>query len=654
MHKEILNMKELATRLIKIIPIIVFLFALNHGSLFSQNGPLAGQDFSITARNVVQTTDRTFEFDIFLLDTDAAQNFELASVQCGLTVNPAIYAGGTFSASIVPGTSGLNPAQVPVNVTYTTGTGANIIKLSAVTPPGSGSGTILSTVSPGTRVARIKVTSTVAFPSNSLANLAFTPGSSLVPSYATRVAIYLAGINTQLAVTPGSNATVLENPLLNSLFPVAYAVTGGGTCCANSGGLPVGLANSQAGTTYTLYRNDVSTGPTIQGTGTALNFPGNQTAGTYTVTATNSSGTVPMLNSVMVLMNPTPVPVIVSNSPICAGATLNLTGGPASMNSYAWSGPNGFSSAIQNPSIANATALASGNYFLTVTNSYGCAAATSTSSAIVVNLLPVPSITGPVSICTGATGINYSTEPSMTGYSWSLTGGNITAGTGTNSITVTWGAVGAGTVSVNYVNGNLCSASAPTVLNVTKSPVPVTQRTLANITVLNGQSVCSDAVQTIFVAGNGTFYTVNTGGISHLVAGQNVLLYPGTTVQSGGYLHVYIANDCLYCTAPKNSIAANVPDSIVRPDQPGLAQGNGLFRVFPNPTTGIFTVEMLDAAGMKPAHIELFGMQGRLVSGMDLMNQSTHTFDLGTNPPGLYIIRVVVGNEEKTARILKF
>ena len=336
------------------------------------------------------------------------------------------------------------------------------------------------------------------------------------------------------------------------------------------------------------------------------------------------------------------------------GATLNLTGGPASMNSYAWSGPNGFSSAIQNPSIANATALASGNYFLTVTNSYGCAAATSSSSAIVVNPLPVPTITGPVSICTGSTGINYSTEPSMTGYSWSITGGNITAGTGTNAITVTWGAVGSGLVSVSYTNGNLCQPASPATKNVTITPVPVAQRNLNNIAVLNGQSVCSDASQTIYVAGGGTTYNVYSGGISHLVAGQNVLLYPGTTVQSGGYLHAYIATDCLYCTAPKNSIAASVPDSIAQTDQTGIVPGNDLFRVFPNPTTGIFTVEMPGVADLKPVQIEVFGMQGRMVSRMELMNQSSHTFDLGTNPAGLYIIRVVAGSEEKTARIVKF
>ncbi|MFZ4522816.1 MAG: T9SS type A sorting domain-containing protein [Bacteroidales bacterium] len=597
------------------------------------------------------TSDRSIEFDIFLLDTDPAQTFELASIQCGITVNPTIFTGGTFSASIVAGTSALNPAQAPSSVTYTTGMGANIIKLSAAAAPGPGSGTILSSVSPGTRVVRIKLTSTVAFPANSYSNMAFAAGTAVVPSYATRVAVYQAGINTQLPVTPGTNANVLENPQLNSSFPIAYTVTGGGTCCDNGTGFPVGLATSQAGTTYMLYKNDIQTGPTISGTGAAINFPGNQTAGTFTVTGTNINGTAPMLNSVMVLMNPSPVPQIASNSPLCSGTSLILNGNPGSQVSYSWSGMNGFSSTLQNPVILNATTGFSGNYSLTVTNSFGCTSSTST--AVVVNSLPVPTIYGPGSICTGSTGINYSTEPGMTGYSWTVTGGVITTGAGTSTIAVNWGPTGAGMVTVNYTNSNFCPGQAPSSKSITISPVPVSQQSLQNITVASGQSVCSDAVQSIFVAGSGTTYTVANGGISHLIAGQNIIFYPGTTVQNGGTLHAYIADDCLYCISPKSSFISNSTDSISGRDTENSVLANELFRVFPNPTSGVFTLEMLHRTEFTSTTIELYGMQGGLISKMELNNQLSHTFNLADNPAGLYFIRVMAGKEMKTARIIK-
>jgi hypothetical protein len=625
----------------------------NSGNAVSfPSSPLGGQDFSISIKNVTQTSDRTLEFDLYLLDTDPAQPFELASVQCGINVNPLIYTGGTFSASLVPGTSDVNPSQVPGYVTYTTGTGANIIKLSAVSPPGSGNGTILSTVSPGTRLVRIKLTSTVSFPANSLSDLTFTFSSAVVPSYATRVAIYQAGINAQLEVTPGVNSFVSGNPLLNPSFPVAYNVTGGGTCCDNSGGLPVGISGSQVGVTYTLFKNDVQVNPTISGTGSAIYFPGNQTAGNYTVSGTNAYGSSPMLNSVMVLMNPSPVAVIGSNSPICVGSTLLLTGGPASMVSYQWSGPNGFNSSLQNPSIINATTYATGTYTLTVTNAIGCAA--TPAIGVVVHALPVPVITGPVSACSGSTGINYTTEASMTGYSWTVTGGSITSGGNTNSISVSWGAVGTGQVSVTYSIASLCQAAVPTALNVVISPVPVTQRYLNNINVIDGASMCADALQTIFVAGSGTSFMVSPGGTSHLVAGQNVILYPGTTVKEGGYLHAYIANDCLYCTSPKSTVVSISVDSVSKHETSATTIGNELFKVYPNPTSGKFTLEILRQGEATTAHVDLFGMQGKLVTKMELNNISSQTFDLGNYPSGLYFIRVLIGNEERTARILKF
>jgi PKD repeat protein len=72
--------------------------------------------------------------------------------------------------------------------------------------------------------------------------------------------------------------------------PSIYSLTGGGTYCATSGtGLPVGLTGSETGVNYTLMLNGVATTTVIPGTGSTLSF-GNQTqAGTYTVTAANTS-----------------------------------------------------------------------------------------------------------------------------------------------------------------------------------------------------------------------------------------------------------------------------------------------------------------------------------------------------------------------------
>ena len=56
-----------------------------------------------------------------------------------------------------------------------------------------------------------------------------------------------------------------------------------------------------------------------------------------------------------------------NNGPICAGLTLDLTVETIPGATYSWTGPDGFSSNLQNPSILSATTAASGAYFVTVT-----------------------------------------------------------------------------------------------------------------------------------------------------------------------------------------------------------------------------------------------------------------------------------------------
>jgi hypothetical protein len=57
----------------------------------------------------------------------------------------------------------------------------------------------------------------------------------------------------------------------------------------------------------------------------------------------------------------------------CAGETLQLTGNTNVGDLFTWTGPNGFGSSLQNPTIANVTTAAAGNYNLTVNSSTnGC------------------------------------------------------------------------------------------------------------------------------------------------------------------------------------------------------------------------------------------------------------------------------------------
>jgi uncharacterized protein (TIGR02145 family) len=95
---------------------------------------------------------------------------------------------------------------------------------------------------------------------------------------------------------------------------------------------------------------------------------------------------------------------------------------------------------------------------------------------VVLQQRPIPTLTGPESVCIGSTNKIYQTEPGMSNYAWSVTGGSITAGggAGSPSATVTWNTVGTQTIEVNYTNSLNCPGFPAKQLIVTVNPLPNT------------------------------------------------------------------------------------------------------------------------------------------------------------------------------------
>jgi hypothetical protein len=194
-------------------------------------------------------------------------------------------------------------------------------------------------------------------------------------------------------------------------------------------------------------------------------------AGTYTLTLTNAAG-CSASTTVAVTINTVNLPTAVANTP-CVGGDLSLVGGPSGMLSYSWTGPNGFTSSVQNPAIIGVTAAAAGTYTLTVTNSTGGSA--SVTVDVIINPLPVPAIVGPNPVCQSADNSSeiYSTV-AVAGrtYNWTVVGGTF-SGQGTNQIAVLWTTPGPGSVSVTEtVISTGCTATAT--IDITVQPAPVT------------------------------------------------------------------------------------------------------------------------------------------------------------------------------------
>ncbi len=167
--------------------------------------------YNFMLANDQQVSDSTLEFDLYILDTDPSASFELASVQAGILVNPAILNGGNISVSILPGTSGLVSSQQPNKVTWVQS--QNCIKLNPRQLPGAGAGTILSQSGQGTRVCRLRVTNSLPFAAGSQANLSFNFANN---PYPTKVFRYISGLSTQIVSSTANTFSTCANPLLNS------------------------------------------------------------------------------------------------------------------------------------------------------------------------------------------------------------------------------------------------------------------------------------------------------------------------------------------------------------------------------------------------------------------------------------------------------
>lgn len=178
----------------------------------------------------------------------------------------------------------------------------------------------------------------------------------------------------------------------------ASAGPSGLTAVAGSSQVTLNWSALLGATSYNVKRSTVSGGPyttiSTPGTVTGTSYVDNAVVGgtTYYYTAsaaTSLSEASETANSTTEASatptcTPPPAPAAGYNNPVYAGMTLNLTASTVAGATYSWTGPNGFTSTNQNPSIPNATAAAAGIYNVSAIAG-GCA---SVAAAITVAVNP--------------------------------------------------------------------------------------------------------------------------------------------------------------------------------------------------------------------------------------------------------------------------
>ncbi|MEZ4888925.1 MAG: gliding motility-associated C-terminal domain-containing protein [Chitinophagales bacterium] len=211
---------------------------------------------------------------------------------------------------------------------------------------------------------------------------------------------------------------------------------------------------TQGTTPYTYAWNTTP----VQTTATAINLA----SGTYTVTVTDANDCT-SVEQAIVSTPDIPDATANNDSPACEGTDIQLTATTTSTVaniSYNWSGPNDFSSNLQNPILSNADISIAGTYYLTVTAD-GCPS-TAASTEVVVYQQPDAIVNADIEVCEGTNIQLIGSTTSVAGdVSFQWTGPDSFNSPLQNPILINASPIQSGTYSL-IVTANGCTSEAAT------------------------------------------------------------------------------------------------------------------------------------------------------------------------------------------------
>lgn len=402
-----------------------------------------------------------------------------------------------------------------VSVTDATGCKTGAATINVVTAPLQTITVNSATICQG-QSANLNASGAPSYSWSPSSGLSSTTGPNVVANPASTT-VYSVSYTNSLGCTSTSTAQVVVNPT------PALTVSGSTVCNGQTASLAV-TSTPVANYTWTGPGSFNSTlqNPTLPNANAGMN-------GTYTLFAQTAAGCTNVSTAASVSVVPLPVPTA-STSAVCQNQILNLNAGGGT--SYQWSGPNGFSSIVQNPSIPNAQPNMSGTYTVIVTAASSCSAQT-TVNATVYNLPSVnPSNNGP--ICSMVP-LNL-TVNSASSYTWNGPSGyssNLQNPT-INSPTVTNG----GIYTVSITDNNGCINSNTTAVTVYSLPVPI----------VSGATACVGQNATITASGGASYQWSGPNAFSS--SQQNPVFTNVNTGLSGIYTVILTSPD--NCTASAN------------------------------------------------------------------------------------------------------
>jgi hypothetical protein len=441
-----------------------------------------------------------------------------------------------------------------------------------------------------------------------------------------------------------TGVAVTENPL------PSVSLSGSSTYCT---GDSTQLTGSSGGTSQ-WYLN----GAAIPGATSNTYFA--STPGVYNMTKTNLNGCSDSAGTgIAVTSLQSPVVSLGNDTTVCAWLVLDA-GNPGA--TYSWDSGNN----TQLDTVMN-----SGAHYVNVTAPNGCMVTDTIN--ITVNPNPVVDLGSDTTVC-GAIILDAGNAGST--YLWC---------DGSTTQTIVFNTSGTCAVFVQDANGDTITVTvnADPVVNLGADVTGCTMVTLSDPTLSGGSYLWCDnsTAPTIILTTSGTCtltYTdslgcVGTDTINVTITGNPVVtasasstavcaddadvtlngapsggLFTGTSVTGtafdpsagpGTYPVVYTVTDTNGCTGSDTlNIAVSAGVGILE------NAGNG-FSVYPNPSSGMFTLNLATAGST----VEVYDVLGKVISSVKYSNAGTVQLDLSAQPAGVYFVCV---NGSNTKRIM--
>jgi len=166
---------------------------------------------------------------------------------------------------------------------------------------------------------------------------------------------------------------------------------------------------------------------------------------------------------------------------------------------------------------------------------------------------------------------------------------------------------------------------------------------------------CFGAFHNIVVAGDGNTLEFQPGSSVNLIAGNSIQLLPGTHIQEGAYVHASITTDGTFCDQSPTPIVSNISNEKaleidVTNESTDKGMDEKLVKIYPNPSSGKFTVEFTNF--QNPAQISIVNMVGSTIYPLRAINSTHWEIDLSTAPKGVYIVRLNDGEKVVNQKIV--